>query len=570
MAEITVGELLVRCLRAEGIDTTFGIIDGSHIPFVVAAAVHGIRHVNCHHEEGAVHIAEGYARISRQPSVVFGSPGPGAANMLAGLTSAQAEGHAVLAIGATRRRRTTDPDRGGAWQATDLVEMAKPIAKYSAMIRQAERLPEMVRAAFRAMLTGRPGPAFLAISDELLGQKIEESLAPVYQPANYRVTSLGAGDSASLARAAELLAAAKRPALHAGKGVLWADAAGEFLALAEHLGAIMTTSMGARGTVPEDHPNYFHLVDQQGSAAARSDADVVLVVGSRVGEYDGWGVPPAWGDPAAQTTIHIDSDPLSIGLNRPVDLPIVADAKAALSALLEAVKARTAPHGDTPNLSAYRERTAQTMAQGAEYITQEAHHGVHPAHMMMAVRGFSPRDAITVLDGGNTVLWGIAFHPIFAPQSFLYSVKMGYLGTGIPFAIGAKLAAPERTVVCVTGDGAAGFNVMEMETAARAGAQIIVLVAVDEGWGMERSAFGFGGHPIDKGLGIDLLPEIRYDEIAHGLGCYAERVSTFDEIGAAMERAVASGKPALIHVIVDPTVNANPPGYKEFRYVRTL
>ncbi|MBI5503666.1 MAG: thiamine pyrophosphate-binding protein, partial [Deltaproteobacteria bacterium] len=222
MAEITVGELLVRCLRAEGIDTTFGIIDGSHIPFVVAAGAYGIRHINCHHEEGAVHLAEGFARITRQPSVVFGSPGPGAANMLAGITSAQAEGHAVLAIGATRRRRTTDPDRGGAWQATDLVEMAKPITKFSAMIRQAERLPEMVRAAFRAMLTGRPGPAFIAISDELLGQKIEESLAPVYQAKNYRVTSLGAGDPAAVARAAELLAGAKRPALHAGKGVLWA------------------------------------------------------------------------------------------------------------------------------------------------------------------------------------------------------------------------------------------------------------------------------------------------------------------------------------------------------------
>lgn len=570
MAEITVGELLVRSLRAEGIDTTFGIIDGSHIPFIVHAAKYGIRHVNCHHEEGAVHLAEGYTRIARKPSVVFGSPGPGAANMLAGLTSAQAEGHAVLAIGATRRYRTTDPDRGGAWQATDLVAMAKPITKYAAMIRQGERVPEMVRTACRAMMTGRPGPVFLAISDELLGQKVDEAAAPVYDAAHYRVTSLGAGDAATLAKAAELLASSKRPALHAGKGVLWGDAAGEFLALADHLGAVMTTSMGARGTVPEDHPRYFHLFDQQGSAAARSDADVVLVVGSRVGEYDGWGLPPAWGDPFAQKTIHIDTDALSIGMNRPVDVPIVADAKPALAALLEAVKAKTPARGDTPNLAAYREKSAQTVAQGSEYLMQEAKSGVHPAHMMMAVRGFSPRDAITVLDGGNTVLWGVAFHPIFTPQSFLYSVKMGYLGTGIPFAIGAKLAAPERMVVCVTGDGAAGFNVMEMETAVREGAPIIVVVAVDEGWGMERSAFGFQGYKPDKGLGIDLSPEIHYDTIAQGLGCYAERVDTFDGLGEALGRAAASGKASLIHLAVDPTVNANPPGYKEFRYVRTL
>lgn len=569
MAKITVGELLVRTLVAEGVEATFGIIDGSHIPFVVHAPRYGIRHVNCRHEEGAVHLAEGYARIARRPAVVFGSPGPGAANMLAGLTSAFAEGHAILAIGATRRRRTTDPDRGGAWQATDLVEMARPIAKSSAMVRQGERLPEMVRAAFRAMLTGRPGPAYLSIPDELLGQEIEESEAPVFEAARYRVTSVGAGDAAAIARAADLLASAKRPALHAGKGVLWAGAAAEFNALADHLGAVTTTSMGARGTVPEDHPRYFHLFDQQGSAAARGDADVQLVVGSRLGEYDFWGLPPSWSDPVATKTIQIDADAGSIGLHRPVDVPIVADARASLGALLEAVRARTPARGDTPKLAAYREKSALTMAQGSQYLMQEAKAGVHPAHLMMAVRSFSPRDAITVLDGGNTVLWGVAFHPIFEPQSFLYSVKMGYLGTGIPFAVGAKLAAPSRTVVCVTGDGAAGFNVMEMETALRAGAPVVVVVAVDEGWGMERSAFRFGGHQIDPSLGIDLAPATRYDRLAEAIGCHGEYADTFDAVVPALESAAASGKPALVHVAVDAAVNANPPGYKEFRYVRT-
>jgi acetolactate synthase-1/2/3 large subunit len=570
MTEITVGELLAQCLKAEGIEMMFGIIDGSHIPFTAQAHCYGIRHINCHHEEGAVHIAEAYTRITRKPSVVIGSPGPGGANMLAGLSSAYAEGHPVIAIACTRRRLTTDPDRGGAWQATDLVEMARPITKYSALVRQPERLPEMMRAAFRAAMTGRPGPAFIAIPDELLGTKIEASKTPVYPAAQYRMTHMGAGDPDWIEQAAELLVNAKRPFLHAGQGVLWADAAREFVALGDHLAAGMSTSMAARGVVPEDHPHYFFVFDMQASALARNEADVLLVVGSRLGEYDGWGMPPAWGDPSKQKTIQIDVDPSSIGLNRPVDLGIVADAKAVLNALLAKVKVKTGAHGEMPDLARYRELTQQTMAQGMQYLFAPASNGVNPGQLVFNVRNFFARDAITVLDGGNTTLWGVAYNRIFEPHSFLYSVKMGYLGTGLPFAIGAKLAQPERQVYCITGDGALGFNVMEMETALRENAPVIVIVAVDDGWGMERSAYTFQGYPPEQHHGIDLARELRYDIMAQGMGCYGEKVDAVEQIVPALERAVASGKPSLLHVTVDQALNADPPGYKQFRYVRTL
>jgi len=570
MTEITVGELLAQCLQAEGIEMMFGIIDGAHIPLTVQAPRYGIRYVNCRHEEGAVHLAEGYTRISHKPAVVIGSPGPGGANMLAGLTSAFAEGHPLVAIACTRRRLVTDPDRGGAWQATNLVEMARPITKYSAMVRQPERLPEMMRAAFRAALTGRPGPAFIAIPDELLGMKIDPSKSPVYPADKYRLTHMGAGDPAWIEQAAKLLANAKKPYLHAGKGVLWAGAAPEFVALGDYLGAGMSASMGARGAVPEDHPNYFFLFDMQASALARNEADVLLVVGSRLGEYDGWGMPPSWGDPVKQKTIQIDVDPNSIGLNRPVDVGILADAKAALGAILAEVKAVTGPRTVMPDLERYRELTQQTMMEGVKYLTAQPEHGLNPGQMVFGARAFFPRDAVTVLDGGNTTLWGVAYNQIYSPDSFLYSVKMGYLGTGLPFAIGAKLAAPDRQVYCITGDGALGFNIMELETALRADAPVVVIVAVDEGWGMERSAYTFQGYPADQHHGIDLSGQLRYDQIAQGLGCFGEKVESIEQFAPALERAVASGKPALLHVVVDQALNADPPGYKQFRYVRTL
>ena len=570
MTQITVGELLAKSLAAEGVDLVVGIIDGAHIPFVVPLAGYGIRYVNAHHEEAAVHIAEGYTRIARKPAVALGNPGPGGANMLAGLTSAYGEGHPVVAIACTRRSAVNNPDRGGAWQSTDLVAMAKPITKYSELITRPERVPEMVRAAFRAATSGRPGPAFLAIPDELLAQTIDPDALRITPAASNRVINLGAGDPGMIEEAAELLAKAQRPFIYAGKGVLWAGGSAELVALGDHLAAGMGSSLGARGVVPEDHPHYFHIFDMQASMTARNEADVVLVVGARLGEYDGWGKPPAWGDPSRQQTIQIDADPLSIGLNRPVDVGIVADARAALAALLAAVQEKTPARETMPDLARYREMSAATLQGGMAYMQASSGRGVNPGQMVFMANQFFSRDAVTVLDGGNTVLWGVAFNPILEPNSFLYSVKMGYLGTGLPFAIGAKLAAPDRPVVCITGDGALGFNVMELETALRANTPLVVVVAVDNAWGMEKTAFNVAGLGPEQYVDIDIRPGVRYDVIAQGLGCHGEKVDELDELLPALQRAVESGKPAVIHVAVDAAVNADPIGFKEFRYARSL
>jgi acetolactate synthase-1/2/3 large subunit len=306
------------------------------------------------------------------------------------------------------------------------------------------------------------------------------------------------------------------------------------------------------------------------TALVRNEADVVLVAGARLGEYDGWGMPPAWGDPSRQKTIQIDADALAIGVNRPVDLAIVADAKPALAALRRAVAARISPREVMPNLARYRQLSAETLSRGMEYLGASSGRGVNPGQMVMVVNQFFAQDAVTVLDGGNTVLWGVAYSPILQPDSFLYSVQMGYLGTGLPFAIGAKLAAPNRPVYCITGDGALGFNIMELETALRANTPVVVVVAVDDAWGMEKTAFDVAGFQPEQYVDIDLLPVVRYDLIAQGLGCFGEKVDAIEQLAPALQRAIDSGKPAVIHVAVDAAVNAKPIGFQEFRYARTL
>jgi acetolactate synthase I/II/III large subunit len=561
MAEMTGGELLLRCLQEEGISVLFGVLDGSFNPFLAKLDDYGMRFVNPRHEAAAAHMAEAYARIRGGPAVVIGGIGPGSANMISGVATAFAEGSPLIVITSQRRRNIIYPDRGGSFQNVDLLGMYRPVSKWNAGVRDWRRIPELVRRAFREATLGRPGPVHLEIPEDVMRGTGDPGSVEVWPPAKYRPGRPWAGDPQAIERAAGMLAAAERPLLHAGAGVSWGAAWDEFLALADHLSAAMTVSLAARGIVPEDHPRYFHPLNRDALEAARSEADVVLVVGSRVGELDGWGRPPAWGQPSAQQVIQVDVDGASIGLNLPVDLGLIADARPALERLLAVVKERTGPKPAHDGFERYGQMTGAWQEQMA--ISLYADEGqLNPGRAIQAIRGFFPRDAITVMDGGNTSLWTASFNPILMPRSYLYTAKFGHLGTGLPYALGAKLAAPDRPVYLVSGDGAIGFNIQELETARRYGLQITVIVMCDRGWGMERSSQAFA--QIGGLVECDLYPETRYDRVAEAFGCHGERVDDLDQLRPALERAAASGQPALVQVMVDPMDNMAPPGLLVF------
>jgi acetolactate synthase-1/2/3 large subunit len=522
---------------------------------------YGMRFVNPRHEAAAAHMAEAYARIRGEPAVVIGGIGPGAANMVSGVVTAYAEGSPLIVLTSQRRRNIIYPDRGGSFQNVDLLGLYGPVTKWCAGVREWRRLPELIRRAYREATSGRPGPVYLEIPEDVMRGTGDPETVDIWAPSQYRAGLLGAGDPALIDRAAKLLAAAERPLLHAGAGVSWAGASGEFLALAEHLAAAMTASLSARGVVPEDHGRYFHPLNREALEAARTEADLVLVVGGRLGELDNWGRAPSWGDPAEQQVIQVDADPASIGLNRPVDLGIVGDARAVLTALLAVTKKRCKQREEHDGFSRYRALTQEWQEQVAVTLNTEEGQ-ISPGRMVQIVREFFPPDAITVMDGGNTSLWTATFNPILAPRSYLYTAKFGHLGTGLPYALGAKFAAPERPVYLVSGDGAIGFNIQELETARRYELPVIVIVSCDRGWGMERSSQLFA--QIGGLVECDLYPETRYDLVAQAFGCFGEKVDELDQLRPALERATASGKPALIQVMVDPMNNLAPPGLLAF------
>ena len=561
MTDITGGELLLRCLKEEGVSVLFGILDGSFNPFLAKLDAYGMRFINPRHEAAAAHMAEAYARIQGKPAVVIGGIGPGAANMVSGVVTAYAEGSPLIVLSSQRRRNIIYPDRGGSFQNVDLLGLYGPVTKWSAGVRQWRRLPELIRRAFREATSGRPGPVYLEIPEDITRGTGDPETVEIWPPGRYRAGHLGAGDTEQIAKAADVLAAAERPLLHAGVGVSWGAAWEEFVALADHLAAAMTTSLGARGVVPEDHPRYFHPLNRGALEAARTEADVVLAVGSRLGELENWGREPSWGDPAVQKLIQIDADPAAIGLNRPVDVAIVGDARPVLGALLAAVQERIAAREEHAGFQTYRELTQdwQEQIQTSLYADEGL---INPGRLVQVAREYFPRDAITVMDGGNTSLWTACFNPILAPRSYVYTAKFGHLGTGLPYAIGAKLAAPERPVYLITGDGALGFNIQELETARRYGANIVVIVNCDRGWGMERSSQLFA--QLGDMVECDFYPGTRYDLVAQAFGCHGELVEDPDQLLPSLERAAASGKPALIQAVVEPMNNLAPPGLLMF------
>lgn len=370
----------------------------------------------------------------------------------------------------------------------------------------------------------------------------------MWPPAAYRIGAPQPSDR-QLDEAVALLAAARRPVLIAGSGVDRADARDRLLETAELLGCPAISSMAGRASVPSDHPNYVFGFGPAGDLARR-EADVLLVAGSRMGNLD---VPydAYWGDPAGKRLIQIDIDPRNFGVTRPLHLGILADARAALEGIAARLRATDLGTRDGADLARYRELDEQVRTQMAALILEWQGPGIHPAHAIGAIGAVFGPEAVYTVDGGNTSLWAYNLLPPTRPRSYHSILELGMLGTGIPSAIGAKLGAPDRDVVCVTGDGAAGFNVMELQTAAREGIDITVIVCAEGSWTMEELN---ERQLYDTTFGT-AQGEIRWDVVAQGLGCHSEYVERIEDLDGALRRSREHDGPSLVCLRTDHDAN---------------
>jgi acetolactate synthase-1/2/3 large subunit len=307
--------------------------------------------------------------------------------------------------------------------------------------------------------------------------------------------------------------------------------------------------MAARAAVPLDHPNRIYGMGGGGDVVKR-EADVVLVAGSRLGNLD---LPfdKYWGAPSAKQVIQIDVDARNIGVTRPIALGIVADVRSTLTGLAAALEARGVRPKDGTALARYRNIAQAWWDEQFGALAERQGPGMHPAHVMQAIGATFGRDAIYVTDGGNTSLWAQWFLPATRPRSYLSILELGMLGTGVPSAIGAKLGNPTREVVCVTGDGAAGFHFMEMQSAAREGVKITTIVFAEGHWTMEEpNEQMLYGRTFGTAMG-----EIRWDTVAQGLGCEGLLVDRMDELMPALEQARSATGPTVVCVRTDAAAN---------------
>jgi acetolactate synthase-1/2/3 large subunit len=563
MGRIDGGELLVRALAAEGVEAVFSIPDVSQARLLRSAESAGLQIVGPRHESAGVHMADAWARSTGRVAVVVGAGGPGVANMVPGLICAWTEGIPLVAIGTQRVRRSVHALRRGRFQFGPQVEVLRPVTKFAATVDETRRLPEFVREAFRCALGARAGPAFLEVPSDVFDDTVDEDEVEILEPSVYRAAP-GAPGAAEVDAAAALLHSARFPIVMAGHGVQRGGAADELRAVAEHLGALVMTTPGARGAFPEDHALSVGMGFPWGTPA-HLDSDVILAVGTQLGETVQYLMPPAWAGPGHQRVVHLDADPAQIGVNRPVDLALVGDAKAGLAELLARLRELGGARSPNQEAATYAREYAEFRRALLDSYAGIDTAPVHPGRLAVEVARFFPDDAIVCVDGGNTALWAHLAHTIRQPRSFLWTGHFGHLGTGLPYAIGAKLANPHRPVSLLSGDGAFGFNLQELETAARHRANVVAIVSCDFAWGMEELY-------MEKVAGTSVgvkHSHVRYDEVARALGCHGEYVDRPEQLRPALERAARSGKPSVVQVVIDAPENVNPPGLDEFHGMYT-
>jgi len=540
---LTGAEALLRVLKTAGVGEVFGLASGKLSPLFQALAGDGaFRYTGVRHEAAAGFMATSIFAASGRVAVCLGETGPGGLNLLSGLGGASANGLAVLAITSSNPLQIMAPARG-AFSSTDNQELFGPIVKWSATVRDPARIPEILHRALRVALSGRPGPVHVEIPADVLAAQCEYLRLQVEaRPGSYRAAGTPVPAARELQAAADCLLRAKRPLLVAGGGVVRAAGAQAFLSLVEELAApAMTTQMGL-GVIPTHHPSFIGQGGFIGGTAvvrALREADLILAVGCRFSSFMWIDGPPRWTDGGARTLIQIDIDPQVLGQNAPLTLGLQADARAALEAIRSTLGERRPTIDRVWAASLARERASYSEQLLREATEESA--VMHPAVLARAVGAFvRPRDFVT-FDGGHTSFWSNEFTAALEPGTRFHEPGMAHLGFGLPAAIALARAFPDRRSYCITGDGAFGFTLQELDTARRYRANVITVIHNNEAWGVIRAAQQRRGFEFGTELsGTD------YAAVARAFGCHGERIDRAEQVAPALERAVESGLPAVL------------------------
>jgi len=549
----TVSEALLATMKAHGVRRIFGV-PAAQLGHVMkgASGDADFTYMTTRHEECAGHMAHSIAKTTGEMAACFGTVGPGAMNMVPGVAAAWADNIPMLVLTPNNQSYNVDPSRG-LLQSVDHCGVYAPITKWSIPIRDPISAPAAFDQAIRVAKSGRPGPVHIDLPCDIGGMNCEFDPNAISQTETPRP----AASKRDIERVVKALAAARRPVLVAGGGVARSGATASFRRLLAATQLPATTTLNGRGVVQADYPWHVGSGGIIGGGAvikALAEADLVLAVGCKFSSWMPINKPPLYPSPAGQKIIQVDISDRVCGRNIPAQIIIQADAREFLDDLVLAIEGAT--------LSADKRWIGALAAEFAEYgkvvndvadakYTQGTQI-LNEAAVARTISALMPRDAIFAADGGQTFEWMHTFFHPTSPHNLLFNPGMGHLGMGLPAAIAAKSAFRDRPVVCVTGDGAFGCTIQELETAVRYKLNIIVFVFNDSHWGMYR--------PLGEALRSNSLSVfgtqlgyVDFGQVAKGFGCYGETIRALEEIPAAYERAASAGKPAVVNVEVDFT-----------------
>ncbi|MBU1206952.1 MAG: thiamine pyrophosphate-binding protein [Proteobacteria bacterium] len=532
------GEMVVRMLKKEGVTYLFSLSGGHINPIYNACLDHNIRIIDTRHEQGAAFMADGWARVTRSAGVCAFTAGPGHTNAITGLKAAELAQTPVVAISGHSELSRLEM---GALQEMDQVRTAEAVTKRAWFVAETKRIPEYLSMAFRHALTFPYGPVSVNIPIDLMMQKMEEE--QIHFPLEYRTDSQPYGDPRLVEKAAEMLQKASRPAMIVGNGAWYTRAEEELLRLAEVTHIPIFTQETARGIIPDSHPDCYGEPNGRinGAAELLSECDVALLLNVVLNSRLQYG--QVFNSNAA--IIQVENHSLAIGYNRKIELGIVGSPKYVLSQLTEQAE-KKGPFRTREWAERLRKRQLEKKKTWEEGWKSNER-PIHPLRLAREITDFLGKDDMVVFDGGDIKFWVRTTLGAAKPGHTVDNGPFGNLGSGIPHAIGAKVAFPNRRVLIVNGDGSFGLNAMEFDTAVRHNIPIVSVIGNDQAWGMilhnQREVYGH-----DRVVGSRLGP-VRYDRVVEALGGYGELVEDPSEIKPALERAFASGKPACVNVM---------------------
>ncbi|MGY2010308.1 thiamine pyrophosphate-binding protein [Nocardia gipuzkoensis] len=558
---VKVYERILQLFEAEGINTIFGIPDPNFVHMFHLAEERGWNVVAPHHEESAGFMAEAVSRMTGKAAVCIGTLGPGVANLAGAMMCAKVENSPVIFLGGQRARITEQRVRRGRIQFVKQAELFAPSVKYSASIEYADQTDEIIREGLRRALTGTPGPVYIEWPKHIIQEELD--VPEPLPPSRYRLVGQTAGQD-RIEEAARLIRAARQPVLLVGHGVHTARAGESVRALAELMACPVIQTSGGTSYIEGLEDRTFAYGFSPSSIDAVVKSDLCLAIGTELGEPVHYGVGRHWvAGEANRKWVLVEQNPEAIGVNRPIDVPLVGDLRAIVPQLVDALK--DTPRTPSPELASWIEHDAARLAELSE-TAPSGRSPVHPARLIVEATKVFPSDGIMVRDGGATTIFGWTYSQA-KPHDVIWNQNFGHLGTGLPYAVGASVAeGRKRPVMLVTGDSSFLFHIGELETAARLNLPLVCVVAVDYAWGLEVGVYKGLFGPGSLETGTHWSTDTRLDKVAEGFGCYGEYVDRDEDIAPAVKRAYASGRPGVIHVAVDPKANSEEmPSYDEFR-----